>query len=112
LTKRHIERVFVLEVRIKMVDEAYKKAFRTAMQARMKKLFMTHLVIYLVVNIVWLAINYMMVIPAINAAGATLPVWQPWFSPIGWGLCIVIHYVTYVSGGEKLNMEVEAEAER
>ncbi|HOO53571.1 MAG TPA: 2TM domain-containing protein [Methanothrix sp.] len=96
-----------------MADEAYKKAFRTAMQARMKKLFMTHLVIYLVVNIVWLAINYMMVIPAINEAGATpLPVWQPWFSPIGWGICIVIHYMTYVSGGEKLIMEVEAEAER
>ncbi len=91
-----------------MADEAYKKAFRTAMKARMKKLFMLHLVIYLVVNIVWLAINYTMVIPE----NPNLPVWQPWFSPIGWGICMVIHYMTYVGGGEKLIMEVEAEAER
>ena len=95
-----------------MVDEAYKKAFRTAMQARMKKLFMTHLIIYLVVNIVWLAINFGIIMPDIKAAGATLPFWQPLYSPIGWGLCIVIHYMTYVSGGERLIMEIEAEAER
>ncbi|HII06890.1 MAG TPA: 2TM domain-containing protein [Methanotrichaceae archaeon] len=91
-----------------MVDEAYKKAFRTALQARMKKLFTTHLVIYLVVNIIWLVINYMIVMPA----NPNLPIWQPWYPPIGWGICIVIHYVTYVSGGESLIMEVEAEAER
>jgi hypothetical protein len=73
----------------------YKRLFREATVSDQMKLFQLHLAIYLVVNIIWLAMNSM---GSINIH----PTWAIYFSPVGWGLLIVVHYGFYVRGAENL----------
>ncbi|HUM81814.1 MAG TPA: 2TM domain-containing protein [Methanothrix sp.] len=61
------------------------------------KLFQLHIVIYLAVNIIWLALNMMGTIKI-------EPSWAVYYSPVGWGILIIVHYWFYVRGAEKLCM--------
>ena len=46
-----------------------------------------HIVIYLAVNIIWLALNMMGTIKI-------EPYWAVYCSPVGWGILIIVHYTT------------------
>lgn len=76
------------------VDE-YKRLFREATVSDQMKLFQLHVIIYLVINIIWLALNMM---GKINIT----PSWAIYYSPFGWGLLILVHYWFYVRGAENL----------
>lgn len=76
------------------LDE-YKRLFREATVADQMKLFKIHIVIYLVVNIIWLALNWMGTIKI-------EPSWAIYFSPVGWGLLVIVHYWFFVRGAENL----------
>ena len=76
------------------LDE-YKRLFREATVSDQMKLFQLHLAIYLVINIIWLAMNSM-------GSIKIEPTWAIYFSPVGWGLLIVVHYWFYVRGAENL----------
>ena len=73
----------------------YKRLFREATVSDQIKLFQLHIVIYLVVNIIWLALNTMGTIKID-------PSWAMYYSPVGWGLLIIVHYWFYVRGAENL----------
>ena len=75
--------------------EEYKRLFREATVADQTKLFQLHIVIYLVVNILWLALNMMGTV-------SITPAWAIYFSPVGWGLLVIVHYWFYVRGAENL----------
>ena len=77
--------------------EEYKRLFREATVSDQMKLFQLHIAIYLVVNIIWLALNMM---GTINIS----PAWAMYYSPVGWGLLVIVHYWFYVRGAEKLCM--------
>ena len=76
------------------LDE-YKRLFREATVADQMRLFKLHIAIYLVVNIIWLALN---------AAGSIKiePIWAVYYSPVGWGLLVIVHYWFFVRGAENL----------
>jgi hypothetical protein len=76
------------------LDE-YKRLFRDATVADQMKLFKLHIAIYLVVNIIWLVLN---------AAGSIkiVPIWAVYYSPVGWGLLVIVHYWFFVRGAENL----------
>jgi len=76
------------------LDE-YKRLFREATVSDQMKLFRLHIAIYLVVNIIWLALNMM-------GSVKIVPSWAVYFSPVGWGLLIIVHYWFYVQGAENL----------
>jgi hypothetical protein len=76
------------------IDE-YKRLFREAHVSDQMKLFQLHIVIYLVVNIIWLALNMMGTI-------TITPAWAIYYSPVGWGLLVIVHYWFYVRGAENL----------
>jgi hypothetical protein len=76
------------------IDE-YKRLFREATVADQMKLFRLHIAIYLVVNIIWLALNMMDTIKI-------EPTWAVYYSPVGWGLLVIVHYWFYVRGAENL----------
>jgi hypothetical protein len=76
------------------LDE-YKRLFREAHVSDQMKLFQLHIAIYLVVNIIWLALNMMGTI-------MITPVWAMYYSPFGWGLLVIVHYWFYVRGAENL----------
>jgi hypothetical protein len=76
------------------LDE-YKRLFREATVSDQMKLLQLHIVIYLVVNIIWLALNMMGTIKID-------PSWAMYYSPVGWGILIVVHYWFYVKGAENL----------
>jgi len=78
------------------IDE-YKRLFREATVSDQMKLFQLHIAIYLVVNIIWLALNMMGTI-------SISPAWAMYYSPLGWGLLVIVHYWFYVRGAEKLCM--------
>ena len=73
----------------------YKRLFREATVSDQMKLFQLHIVIYLAVNIIWLALNMMDTIKID-------PSWAMYYSPVGWGLLIIVHYWFYVRGAENL----------
>lgn len=75
--------------------EEYKRLFREATVSDQMKLFRLHIAIYLIVNAIWLALNFMGTI-------SIKPTWAMYYSPIGWGLLIVVHYWFYVKGAENL----------
>lgn len=75
--------------------EEYKRLFREATVSDQMKLFQLHVIIYLVINIIWLALNMM---GKINIT----PSWAIYYSPVGWGLLIIVHYWFYVKGAENL----------
>jgi len=76
------------------IDE-YKRLFREATVSDQMKLFQIHIAIYLVVNIIWLALNMMGTI-------SIIPAWAMYYSPVGWGLLIIVHYWFYIRGAENL----------
>ena len=76
------------------LDE-YKRLFREATVADQMKLFRLHIAIYLVLNIIWLALNLMGTIKI-------QPSWAIYYSPVGWGVLIIVHYWFYVRGAENL----------
>ena len=76
------------------LDE-YKRLFREATVSDQMKLFRLHIAIYLVVNIIWLALNIM-------GSVKIEPSWAIYFSPVGWGILVVVHYWFYVRGAENL----------
>ena len=77
--------------------EEYKRLFREATVSDQMKLFQLHIAIYLVVNIIWLALNMMGTI-------SISPAWAMYYSPVGWGLLVIVHYWFYVREAEKLCM--------
>jgi hypothetical protein len=77
--------------------EEYKRLFREATVSDQMKLFQLHIAIYLVVNIIWLVLNMMGKI-------SITPAWAMYYSPVGWGLLVIVHYWFYVRGAEKLCM--------
>ncbi len=77
--------------------EEYKRLFREATVSDQMKLFQLHIAIYLVVNIIWLALNMMGTI-------SIVPAWAMYYSPVGWGLLVIVHYWFYVRGAENLCM--------
>ena len=76
------------------LDE-YKRLFREATVADQMKLFRLHIAIYIVVNLVWLALN---------ATGSIKidPAWAVYYSPVGWGMLVIVHYWLFVRGAENL----------
>ncbi len=76
------------------IDE-YKRLFREATVADQMKLFRLHIAIYLVVNIIWLALNMMDRIKI-------EPTWAVYYPLVGWGLLVIVHYWFYVRGAENL----------
>ncbi len=76
------------------IDE-YKRLFREATVADQMKLFQLHIAIYLVVNIIWLALNMM---------GSVMiePPWAIYYPLVGWGLLVIVHYWFYVRGADHL----------
>ncbi len=76
------------------LDE-YKRLFREATISDQMKLFQLHIGIYLVVNIVWIALNMMGTI-------TIYPSLAMYYSPVGWGILVIVHYWFYVRGAEKL----------
>lgn len=76
------------------LDE-YKRLFREATVSDQMKLFQLHIAIYLVVNIIWLALIMMGNIKI-------EPSWAMYYSPVGWGILIIVHYWFYVRGAENL----------
>jgi hypothetical protein len=75
--------------------EEYKRLFREATVSDQMKLFRLHIVIYLVVNIIWLALN-------MTGSVKIEPSWAIYYSPVGWGILIIVHYWFYVKGAENL----------
>jgi len=76
------------------LDE-YKRLFREATVSDQMKLFQLHLGIYIVVNVIWLALNAM-------GSVKIEPSWAIYYSPVGWGILVVVHYWFYVRGAENL----------
>lgn len=76
------------------LDE-YKRLFREATVSDQMKLFQLHLGIYIVVNVIWLALNTM-------GSVKIEPSWAIYYSPVGWGILVVVHYWFYVRGAENL----------
>jgi hypothetical protein len=76
------------------IDE-YKRLIREATVTDQMKLFKIHLIIYLIVNIVWLALYFM-------GSIVITPAWAIYYSPVGWGILVIVHYWFYVRGAENL----------
>ena len=75
--------------------EEYKRLFREATVSDQMKLFQIHIAIYLIVNIIWLALN-------MTGTITITPNWAIYYSPVGWGLLIIVHYWFYVKGADNL----------
>ncbi len=80
--------------------EEYKKAYRETVAEEEKRGFSVHLVVYVLVNAMLIAINFIY----------SEDIW--FFYPlIGWGIGISIHYLNAVCWIEKILKEKEAKAE-
>jgi hypothetical protein len=75
--------------------EEYKRLFRVAIVADQMKLFQLHIDAYLVVNLLWVALNAM-------GSIKIYPVWAIFYSPVGWGLLVIVHYWFFIRGAENL----------
>ena len=81
--------------------EEYKKAYREVVSEEEKRVFLIHLVVYVLANAMLIAINFIYSPEAI---------W--FFYPlIGWGIGITIHYLSGVRWIQKELEEKEAKAE-
>lgn len=90
----------------KMAEEIslkeYKEAYREIVKEEEKRIFLVHLVIYVLVNVMLIVINLIYSPKAI---------W--FFYPlIGWGIGISMHYLFGVRWIEKALKEMEAKAEQ
>lgn len=84
--------------------EEYKRIFRESHVEDQNKLLRLHIVIYIAINIIWLALNWMGTI-------RVDPSWAMWYSPVGWGLLVVVHWWFYVRNAEGLCRLKEEAAE-
>ena len=81
--------------------EEYKKAYREITAEKEKRGFLTHLVVYILVNLMLIVINFVY---------SREVIW--FFYPlIGWGIGISVHYLNAVRWIEKWLKEEEAKAE-
>ena len=81
--------------------EDYKRAYREIEKEDVRRGFITHLVIYILVNVMLIAIN-LIYVPQV--------LW--FFYPlIGWGIGVAMHYLFGVQWLEKTLIEKEAKAE-
>ena len=81
--------------------EDYKNAYREIKAETEKRGFLVHLVVYVLVNTMLIAINFIY---------SPEDIW--FFYPlIGWGIGITAHYLNAVRWIEKLLKEMEAKAE-
>ena len=81
--------------------EEYKKAYREIRAEKEKRGFLTHLVVYILVNLMLIVINFVY---------SREVIW--FFYPlIGWGIGISVHYLNAVRWIEKWLKEEEAKAE-
>lgn len=81
--------------------EDYKNAYREIKAEAEKRGFLVHLVVYVLVNTMLIAINFIY---------SPEDIW--FFYPlIGWGIGITAHYLNAVRWIEKLLKEMEAKAE-
>ena len=82
--------------------EDYKRLLIEAHVEDQKELFQLHVIIYIVVNIIWFALNYM-------GSIQVEPMLAMWYLPVGWGLLIVAHWWSYVRNAENF-CELKEEA--
>ena len=75
--------------------EDYKRLLIDAHVENQNALFRFHVVIYVVVNIIWLALNY-------KGSIKIEPMLAMWYLPVGWGLLIVSHWWSYVRNAGSL----------
>ena len=81
--------------------EEYKKAYREIVMEEAKRSFSVHLVVYVLVNAMLIAVNFIY---------SPKVIW--FFYPlIGWGIGISMHYLFGVRWVEKELKETEAKAE-
>ena len=81
--------------------EDYKRAYREVEKEDARRGFITHLVIYILLNVMLIAIN-LIYVPQV--------LW--FFYPlIGWGIGVAIHYLFGVHWLQKILIEKEANAE-
>ena len=81
--------------------EAYKRAYREMIKEEEKRSFKIHLVVYVLINIMFIVINF---------------IYSPWtiwfFYPLlGWGIGIISHYLSAIKWIDKGLKKKEAEAE-
>jgi len=75
--------------------EDYKRPLIEAHVEDQKELFRLHVIIYIVVNIIWFALNYM-------GSIKVEPMLAMWYSSFCWGLLIVFHWWSYVRNAENI----------
>jgi hypothetical protein len=75
------------------LDE-YKRLFREAHVEDQRKLLRLHLIIYLVINVIWVILNFEYNQPFLY--------WVLLYPIVGWGLLLVVHWWFYVRNAEGL----------
>jgi hypothetical protein len=75
--------------------EDYRHLLIEAHVENQNELFQFYVIIYIIVNIIWLALNYM-------GSIKVEPMLAMWYLPFGWGLLIVFHWWSYVRNAEDL----------
>jgi hypothetical protein len=75
------------------LDE-YKRLFREAHVEDQRKLLNLHLMIYMVVNVIWLILNFVYNQP--------ITYWVILYPIVGWGILVVVHWWFYVRNAEGL----------
>ena len=75
------------------LDE-YKRLFREAHVEDQRKLLNLHLMIYLVVNVIWLILNFVYNQP--------ITYWVLLYPIVGWGILVMVHWWFYVRNAEGL----------
>ncbi len=77
------------------LEDYYKRRLIEAHVENQHDLFQFHVIIYIVVNIIWFALNYM-------GSIKIEPMLAMWYLPFVWGLLIVFHWWHYVRNAEDL----------
>jgi hypothetical protein len=75
--------------------EDYRRLLVEAHVENQNELFRFYVIIYIVVNIIWLALNYM-------GSIKVEPMLAIWYLPFGWGLLIIFHWWSYVRNAADL----------
>ncbi len=75
--------------------EDYRRLLIEAHVENQNELFQFHVIIYIIVNLIWLALNYM-------GSIKVEPMLATWYLPFGWGLLIVVLWWSYIRNAEDL----------
>ncbi len=81
----------------------YKRLFREAHVEDQKKLLNLHVMIYAVINAIWIILNFMFNQP--------VTYWVLLYPIVGWGLLVLVHWWFYVRNAEGLCRIREAAVE-